>query len=163
MQEQTPGSEVKQLFIQPLDEVKWKEEDLAFDKASVYTKEQTASGLTSDKDDYPINIRNTRNIEVELEGQSLKIKVDDQVLVENLQVDSSISSGGIALEAQFNEQNEKDDIYDGVFEDLQISPLGIERADQSFKYSLKPSGIEGIVSRVKKAVNAAVNWTMDTF
>ncbi|MNZ41128.1 Poly-beta-1,6-N-acetyl-D-glucosamine N-deacetylase precursor [compost metagenome] len=163
VEEQKPGSTDKPVFSQPLDELQWKEEDLAFDKASVYTKEQTASGVTSDKHDYPINIRNSRNFEVELVGQSLKIIVDDQLLVENLQVDPSISIGGIALEAKYNEQNEKDDIYDGVFEDLQVTSLGNESDDSSFKYSLKLSGIEGVVSRVKKAVNTAVNWTMDTF
>ncbi|MMZ60640.1 hypothetical protein D1872_227480 [compost metagenome] len=92
----------------------------------------------------------------------MKIIVDDQVLVENLQIDPSISSGGIALEAKYNEQNEKDDIYDGVFEDVQVSSLGNE-SDESFEYSLKLSGVEGVVSRVKKAVNTAVNWTIETF
>ncbi|MNP45428.1 hypothetical protein D3C76_1393500 [compost metagenome] len=98
-----------------------------------------------------------------VEGQSLKLVVDDQILVENQQIDSSITSGGIALEAKYNEQNEKDDIYDGEFEDLQVSSLESGSGDQTFKYSLKPSGVEGVVSRVKKAVNAAVNWTIDTF
>ncbi|MNO49942.1 Poly-beta-1,6-N-acetyl-D-glucosamine N-deacetylase precursor [compost metagenome] len=162
VEQQKPDSAVDSVFIQPLDEVKWNEEDLAFDKATVYTKEQTASGTSGDEDDYPVNIRNTRNIEVTVEGQSLKIIVDDQVLVENLQIDPSISSGGIALEAKYNEQNEKDDIYDGVFEDVQVSSLGNE-SDESFEYSLKLSGVEGVVSRVKKAVNTAVNWTIETF
>ncbi|MNO29873.1 Poly-beta-1,6-N-acetyl-D-glucosamine N-deacetylase precursor [compost metagenome] len=162
VEQKKSGSAVEQLFTEPLDEVLWKEEDLAFDKASVYSKEQTASGA-SDEDEYPINIRNTRDIEVSIEGQSLKLWIDKQALLEDQKIDSSITSGGIALEAKYNEQNEKDDIYDGVFEDLQVTSLGEKKDQPSFKYSLKPSGVDGVFSRVKKAVNTAINWAIETF
>ncbi|MNE49316.1 hypothetical protein D3C80_1438240 [compost metagenome] len=84
-------------------------------------------------------------------------------MLEDQKIDSSITSGGIALEAKYNEQNEKDDIYDGVFEDLQVTSLGEKKDQPSFKYSLKPSGVDGVFSRVKKAVNTAINWAIETF
>lgn len=163
VEQKKEGFKAEQLYTQPLDPIQWKEDDLAFEKATVYTKEQTISGAASDKDNFPVNLRNTRQIEMAIEGDSLQLVIDGKLLFDNQKIDSSIGSGGIALEAQYNEQNEKDDIYDGVFKDLQVTSLGDVSEGHSFKFSMKPSGVNGVFHKVKNVFDSVVNWAIETF
>lgn len=160
--QQKPGQAIERIFTRELDPVIWSAKDLAFDKASVYTKEQTASGAAADNE-YPINIKNTRDLELIIQGDALQISVDKELLLDNLKIDNAIASGGIALASEYSEQNKKDDIYDAVFEDVRVAALGAEKDEEVVLFSNRVTGFQGVVSKVRKAINASVDWAIDTF
>ncbi len=99
----------------------------------------------------------SRKVRAYLEGDSLTIWVDDRLMVENLQV--SVSEGGaFGLGSQWNDynwsqRNLTDDVYDGVFEKLEIKDLnGDTLYDDVFH------GLEAVVYKINVGVNAVVNW-----
>lgn len=162
VEQKTAGHQPEFLFKQELAPVSWKEEDLAFDKASVYTREQTAAGA-SKQTEIPVNIRDSRRIEAELQGNELKLTVDGEVLLEHLRVDDSIGSGQVVLAAQFSEQNEKDDIYDAVFENVEITSLGAKDGGAAVVFSNRLSGWKGVTRQAKLTFDGAVNWMIEHF
>ncbi|MGG6311307.1 polysaccharide deacetylase [Paenibacillus macerans] len=163
VEQKGPGRLPEILYKQELPPVSWKEEELAFDKASVYTREQTAAGAASEKTEIPVNIRDSRRLEAVLQGNELKLAVDGQVLLDRRRLDNSIGSGKVALAAQFSEQSEKDDIYDAVFENVEIASLDAEDGSPAVQFSNRPSGWEGIVRQARQAFDEAVNWAIDHF
>lgn len=142
--------------------MKWGEEDLRFDKASVYTKEQTLSGDRDDDEEYPINILCNRKLEMTALGDKLKVSIDGQVILDNQTVDSAIRGGGVALGSMYHEQNKKDDIYDGIFENVTVTAMDAD-GGKDVRYTNKPSGLEGVVWRVRRTFDTAVNWAVETF
>lgn len=162
VEQKTAGHLSEFLFKQELAPVSWQEEDLAFDKASVYTREQTAAGASKETE-IPVNIRDSRRIEVVLQGNELKLTVDGEVLLEHLRVNDSIGSGRVALAAQFSEQNEKDDIYDAVFENVEITSLGAKDGGAAMVFSNRLSGWKGVARQAKLTFDGAVNWMIEHF
>src|SRR5690606_867637 len=118
IEQQKAGGKAERVFSSPLQPIAWSEEDLAFSKASVYTKEQIAASAGPKEEEYPTNIRQIRQLQVELSGDQLTIIVDGDRIADGLALDGVVKNGGIALEAEYSGQNKKDDIYDGVFEDF---------------------------------------------
>ncbi|GAA0361712.1 polysaccharide deacetylase family protein [Bacillus horti] len=155
--------EAKELFTTTLDEVLWKEEDLAFDKASVYTLDQATSGTASEEEEYPSNIQNTRELEVVVLGNSLSLSVDEQKLVDQLEIDQAVASGGVMLEAMYHPQNEKDDIYDGVFLDLIIKSLEAGEEQEVTIFTNKPTSLQEVIRTIKNFVNRTIDWVIDVF
>lgn len=150
------------LFKRELAPVTWQEEDLAFDKASVYTREQTAAGASKEME-IPVNIRDSRRIEAVLQENELKLTVDGEVLLDRLRIDDSIRSGRVALAAQYSEQNEKDDIYDAVFENVQITSLGAVDGRPAELFNNRPSGWKGLARQAKFMFDGTVNWMIEHF
>jgi hypothetical protein len=68
----------------------------------------------------------------------------------------------VAFESQYHEQNEKDDIYDAIFEDVTIAfePAG---GDRKLLFTIKPSGLTGVLTGVQRSMSRAVDWAVETF
>ncbi|AJS59551.1 polysaccharide deacetylase family protein [Paenibacillus sp. IHBB 10380] len=156
------GHTVEQIFTRTLDAVQWRSEDLAFDKATVYTKEQTAEGALSTETEYPVNNKQTRNLELTVQGNQLKLKVDQELLTE-VNIDSAVNTGGVVLESEYNPQNKKDDIYDGVFGDLRIESLNQKDSQSSVLFSSKSKGFKGVVTQIQKAISTSIDWAIESF
>ena len=156
------GHVVENILTYVLDTVEWNVEDLTFDKATVYSKEQTLQGESSTEDEYPVNISQTRDIEITIQGDRLDVRVDKEQLLNQQIIDSAIRTGGIALGSEYNEQNKKDDVYDGVFDELFIELLQQE-GQSSVVFNSKDTGLKGIVNKIKKAVSSSIDWAIDTF
>lgn len=163
VEQKQPGASVEILFSHELEPVSWSSEDLTYNKASVYTKDQTGTGESDDEGEYPIQVRDTRTIEVTMDENLLKLTVDKQVLLDGQQIAGSIDSGSVSLESEFSEYNKKDDIYDAVFKNVQVFSGDVKNGKESLLYSNQPSGLKGLASKVREAVQAAVNWAIDTF
>lgn len=165
VEQKRPGHDVESVYAAPLDEIQWKPEDLAFDKASVYTKEQTLAGTRKEKEPYPINIKHTRAIDIRLQGDQLDIIVDNQSVVAKRKVDQAVGSGGVALESRCNELNKKDDIYDGVFDDVQVASLDKDSGPGTVVtvYSNALTGWDRSVHKVGSAIDDAIDWAIETF
>lgn len=159
-EKQSKGA-VVQLVTTKLSNVLWNPEDLSFDRASVYTREQGEAGAP-EMEEYPINIQHTRQMDIAVTGDNLRVTVDKQVIVDSQKIDSTIS-GGVALEAQYSEVNKKDNIYDGVFTDVKVTSLEKEGVEPTIFFSNVYTGVQGVIRKVEKAISATIDWVIDTF
>ena len=157
-----PGQAVEEIFIKKLNDIQWDSEDLSFNKATVYTKDQTTAGVKSAKEEYPLNIQHTREIEMLVEDDKLNMKIDKEPILENRTI-SSANSGGIALESSYSKQNKKDDIYDSVFDDVEVVSLGKENGTDVVIFSNKLTGFQGLVNKIEKAISISIDWAIDVF
>ncbi|MDQ0174855.1 polysaccharide deacetylase family protein [Bacillus chungangensis] len=157
-----PGQAVEQIFMKKLNDIQWDSEDLSFNKATVYTKEQTAADVKSNKEEYPFNIQHTRDIEILVEDDKLNIKIDKEPILENRTIYHA-NGGGIALESSYSKQNKKDDIYDGVFDDVEVVSLGKENETDVVIFSNKLTGFQGLVNKIEKVISASIDWAIDAF
>jgi len=163
-QQKAGNRSLEQLYAAPLDKVQWKPEDLAYDKAAVYSKALIEGGAPLEDAGYPVNIRKTRQLDLLLQGDKLSVFVDKQARVKRQPVDSSIASGGVMLEAASSEHNQQDDIYDGVFTDVHVTALAEgSLAQGTVLFENAYVGVEKVWEAIKKAAFASVDWVMETF
>lgn len=154
------GYDEQLLFSSKLNAINWNAKDLSLSKATVYTNEQTKSGASSDELEYPINVQQTRQIEVVVLGDALDVSIDGEALLTDQVIDNSIK-GGLALESEYSEQNRKDDIYDAVFDDVQI--VSLSGNDKNLVvYSNKQTGIQIIVRKIREVFNGMIDWAVTT-
>ncbi|MCM3786244.1 polysaccharide deacetylase family protein [Neobacillus mesonae] len=157
------GHEAETIYEEELDPVNWSYEDLAYDKASVYTKVQTTAGDRDAEDEYPINIADHRQFDISLQDQKLSVTVDDKLWIDQLRIDDSIEEGTLALYSAYHKQNKKDTIYDGIFKQVTVyvSEPGEDAAAEL--YSNIPHGWERASFAVRRAFDSAVDWAVETF
>jgi len=153
IEQKKAGQAVEKLVQSELDEIDWKETELALNKATIYSKAQTSEIDLTEETQYPVNIASKRKLIVSLHGSELRVTVDGEVRTLDAQVDDGISSGAVALESEYNVQNERDDIYDGVFDDVQIQG----------SYSNKDTGIKKWVGKIERYFHTTVDWMIETF
>jgi len=103
-----------------------------------------------------------KQLEVSVSGDQLTVIVDD-VQLSLQQISSSIVGGNIALASKASLNNEKDDIYDAVFDNIKVTTVQEDGTEHESLYKNGYVGIEGLISRVKNAVNASFDWAIDTF
>lgn len=152
IEQKRAGQEIEKLVQLDLDEIDWKETDLVLNKATVYSKVQTSKIDLTEETRYPVNIAQKRKVFVTLRGNDLHVAIDD-VQTHDSAVDGEISSGSVALESEYNVQNERDDIYDGVFDDVQIKGL----------YSNRFSGLDKWFKEIERSMDATLDWVIETF
>ncbi|MBU8714457.1 MULTISPECIES: polysaccharide deacetylase family protein [Brevibacillus] len=163
LEEKKPGSAVKELSKTKLGEVQWKPEDLAYDKATVYSKAQTEAGAPKEDEGYPINIQQSRLLDITLRDNQLSVAVDKQLLIDKQQIDATMEKGGLALEAQYSKQNKKDDIYDAIFTDMSVFVPTNGEASDAILFKNSYSGWDEVVHVSEKAFHAAIDWVIETF
>ncbi|WP_432774714.1 polysaccharide deacetylase [Brevibacillus gelatini] len=162
LEEKQAGGKLVELAKVPLSEIQWKPEDLAYDKATVYNKAQTEQGAPKEDPGYPINIQHTRQLEITLSKKHLTVSVDKKVVIDSQE--TTLDSGGLALESRYSEQNKKDDIYDAVFTDMSVVALADGTSStETVLFRSEYSGWEKVVYTSKKAVSAVIDWVIETF
>lgn len=162
--EKKAGSAVKEVSTTRLSEVQWKPEDLAYDKATVYSKVQTEADVPEEDEGYPVNIQHTRQMDITIRENLLTVAVDKQVLVDKQEIDREIKSGGVALESAYSERNKKDDIYDAVFTDLNVVALAdSEAGSDTVLFRNSYTGFEKVVHVISEAIHATIDWVIETF
>ncbi|MED5018722.1 polysaccharide deacetylase family protein [Paenibacillus chibensis] len=163
IEQKKAGSALEVLQKRKLDTVQWRATDLTLDKAGVYSEQLVTAGLQANEGDYPLNIGQTRKLDVTVQGSRLDVNVDGKPLFVNQAIDGSIQTGGAALGAEYNKQNTKDDIYDGVFESLTIKALEHAGTNERVLFNSRSTGIKGITVQIKNMINASIDWAIDTF
>lgn len=161
VEQKKPGQAAEQLFKAKLGDATWAEEDLSYNKAAVYTQVQTQHGVTEDTG-IPVNMKQTRSIDVELADGKLSLKVDGKMLVNKRAIDASLAKGGVALGSEASTRNAKDDIYDGRFTDVTVKTVDQNGKLQPFYHDIN-EGLQGAIIAVKHGVNRTVDWFIDTF
>lgn len=158
-----PGEEPQRVFSQKLSEIEWKGEDVAFDKASVYSLSQAVSGRLEEPD-YPINIRHKRRLDITVQDERLKVAADNRVLLDGMALDGIAAGGGTALGAERNEQNKKEDIYDAVFDDVEIVHLDAHEDEASpVLFRSRHEGWEEWMHRIREWYSDLVDLAIETF
>jgi hypothetical protein len=104
-----------------------------------------------------------KKLEIVVHGNQLKLSVDDVQLLSGQQIKSTIKGGEIVLAAEASRANLKDDIYDAVFDDIKVMSVTEDGSEQKLLYKNGYAGIEGLISRIRNAVNASFDWAIDTF
>lgn len=162
VEEKALGKGVRQLGNYKLSDIEQNIEDITFDKATVYTHEQTMAGARTPEDEYQINSKHTRKFEIGVQGNKLSANVDGEYLFADQEIDRSLAKGGIGLGASYHKKNNKDDIYDGVFDDIIVKSIE-KNDDEKIVFSNTLNGFQKVVGTLKKSINNTANWVIDTF
>ncbi|WP_313894792.1 polysaccharide deacetylase family protein [Psychrobacillus sp.] len=162
VKEKVSGKIEKELGVYELDEIEKRIKDITFDKASVYTKGQTMGGARTPEDEYQVNIKGTRQFEIIIQENKLSVQVDEKTILDNQEINEGISKGSVAIGAQYHKQNKKDDIYDGVFDDIIITSIKDDNEEEVLFENTLNSYQQGI-SSILKYFDNVTNWVIDTF
>ena len=119
---------------------------------------------------YPVNDtsdRASRKVRIRLVGSRLSVWVDDKPVADQLKV-PGVQLGSVALgaavfennNAQFTQHNIYDDVYDAVFDNLQISDAQ-NSASILYEYRLTPD--QTINSTISGWFNAVIDFFVDHF
>lgn len=161
--EQKADQSVEQMAKIKLDEIDWKNTDLALNKATSYTTQQMAEVDLTEETQYPVNIKAARKLELSLQGDKLSVKVDGESLLADEAIDGSLAAGSIALESMYHEQKDNDDIYDGLFDDVEVRQLKADGSAGDKLYSNRLTGIEFLVGTAQRMWNNMIDWAIETF
>lgn len=125
--EKSPESSVVEKERFPLNEIKWNEEEYAFNKATIYDYQDTQKGSRIEKEEYPRNLTKTRVFNISVDRDKIKIDVD-KILSKTIQVNPDIQGSQIGFGALFSKKETSheqyaDDIYDTFIEDILITDV----------------------------------------
>jgi hypothetical protein len=159
VEQKPPGKAVERLFAQELSEIEWGGEDKILQEDGLYAARRMAR--EGEDTPYPLNIRHDRELTIVLQEQRLTVMVDRETLIEDLQLDEAIHEGSLALGAEYSQFNQFDDIYDGVFTNLQV--MSLEDGQPELIYSNTYRGWQSVVKRVEHWFDALIDWAIRTF
>ncbi|TVY04512.1 polysaccharide deacetylase family protein [Cohnella terricola] len=163
VEQKKAGQPVEKLVVSILDDIDWKETDLALNKATIYTQAQTSKIDLTEESQYPVNIADTRKLDIVLQGTKLHVAIDGGSFEIARDIDASIDSGAVAIESAWNAQNKRDNIYDGVFDDLKISALKGNGKAGDVLYSNRLTGFQKLYNEAMRSFDATVDWMIETF
>lgn len=163
VEQKKPGQAVERIAQIKLDEIDWNGTDLALNKATSYTTQQMSEVDLTEETQYPVNVKATRKLELSLQGDKLGVKVDGQSLLANETIDGSIQSGSIALESMYHKQKDNDDIYDGLFDDVEVRKLKADGSVGEKLYSNRLVGVNYLIGTAKRTWNDIIDWAIETF
>ena len=63
------------------------------------------------------------NFDVIIEGQSLTVTVGGEVILDSFILDESVTDGGVAISSS----DASSEVYDGIFDELRIEPILVEK------------------------------------
>ncbi|MGE7843456.1 polysaccharide deacetylase family protein [Lysinibacillus sp. NPDC093712] len=123
--EKLPGASVVEKERFQLNEIKWNEEEYAFNKAAVYSYQDTQKGSRIDDAEYPKNLTQKRVFNIAVNKDKIELNVDD-ILSETIQRNPVMQGDQLAMGAMFSKKDTTheqyaDDIYDTVIEDIVIT------------------------------------------
>ncbi|MGE8037410.1 polysaccharide deacetylase family protein [Lysinibacillus sp. NPDC093692] len=160
--EKTPESSVVEKGRFPLNEIKWNEEEYAFNKATVYNYQDTQKGSRIDKEEYPRNLTKTREFNIAVNKDKIKIDVD-KVLSKTIQVNPDIQGSQIGFGAMFSTKETSheqyaDDIYDTFIEDILIT----DSNDRTL-FTNQYTNFDKVKHKTMTFINSVVDFFIETF
>nr|WP_106781671.1 polysaccharide deacetylase family protein [Lysinibacillus timonensis] len=147
----------------PLDEIKWNEEDYAFNKATTYNYWDTQQGSRIDEEEYPSNIPNERQFNVTLLDNELIIVIDQKqtftITFSEFKASEKLylSFGGSAISQDTTHEQYKDTIYDAI-----ISSVIIKRNDNVI-FTTESNGINYSIDKVSEYFTNTVDFFIEIF
>ncbi|PQP89183.1 hypothetical protein CPT76_13530 [Paenibacillus sp. AR247] len=99
---------------------------------------------------------------MKVSGNRLEVIVDGQPVLQ-ASVDPSLKGGAVGLGSAYSPQNTKDDIYDGIFEDVTVTTENAADGKTSVWYTNKLLGWKKVAAQIEHAMDATIDWAIDTF
>ncbi|KMY28335.1 polysaccharide deacetylase [Lysinibacillus xylanilyticus] len=160
--EKLPESSIVEKERFPLNEIKWNEEEYAFNKATVYNYKDTQKGSRIDEEEYPRNLTKTREFNIAVNKEKIKIDVD-KVLSKTIQVNPDIQGSQIGFGAMFSKKETSheqyaDDIYDTFIEDILIT----DSNDRTL-FTNQYTNFNKVKHKTMTLINNVVDFFIETF
>ncbi|XKO54608.1 polysaccharide deacetylase family protein [Lysinibacillus fusiformis] len=160
--EKLPASDIVEKARFPLNEIKWNEEEYAFNKATVYTYQDTQKGSRIVEEEYPRNLTKNRVFNITVNKDKIKVDVD-HVLSETIQINPGLHGSQIGFGALFSHKDTSheqyaDDIYDTIIEDILIT----DRKDQTI-FTNQYTNFEKVKHKSTTLFNHVVDFFIETF
>jgi len=73
------------------------------------------------------------------------------------------TKGSICLKSMRSEKNIRDDVYDGVFNDLYIEPIAKKNEKVEPLFDNRLTGFQKVFDEVKDKFNKVVDWFIENF
>ncbi|WP_291564789.1 MULTISPECIES: glycoside hydrolase [unclassified Clostridium] len=165
VEEKAPMKEIKKLFSYKFGDIKLDDEEISpQDRKESSTKVETPNNSVMETKEYPINIQKSRDVNIIMNGNKLEIWVDNILVTKDIEIDSAIVKGGVALESQYSKINKKDTIYDGVFDDLKIQHIIKEEdSEMPILFYNGYTKSQKIAKDIQDFFNSLVDWAIETF
>ncbi|QGG52937.1 polysaccharide deacetylase family protein [Lysinibacillus pakistanensis] len=160
--EKSAGAGVVEKERFPLNEIKWNEEEYAFNKATVYSYQDTQKGSRIDEEEYPRNLTKKRVFNITVNKDKIKIDVDKE-LSKTIEVNPAIQGTQIGFGALFSKKDTTheqyaDDIYDTLIEDILIS----DKNDQTI-FTNQYTNFDKVKYKTATIFNHVVDFFIETF
>jgi len=160
--EKSAGAGVVEKERFPLNEIKWNEEEYAFNKATVYSYQDTQRGSRIDEEEYPRNLTKKRVFNITVNKDKIKIDVDKE-LSKTIEVNPVIQGTQIGFGALFSKKDTTheqyaDDIYDTLIEDIIIS----DKNDQTI-FTNQYTNFDKVKYKTATIFNHVVDFFIETF
>lgn len=160
--EKSAGAGVVEKERFPLNEIKWNEEEYAFNKATVYSYQDTQRGSRIDEEEYPRNLTKKRVFNITVNKDTIKIDVDKE-LSKTIEVNPAIQGTHIGFGALFSKKDTSheqyaDDIYDSLIEDIIIS----DKNDQTI-FTNQYTNFDKVKYKTATIFNHVVDFFIETF
>ena len=160
--EKSPGAGVVEKERFALNEIKWNEEEYAFNKATVYTYQDTQKGSRIDEEEYPRNLTKKRVFNIAVNKDKITIDVDKE-LSKTIEINPAIQGSQIGFGALFSKKDTSheqyaDDIYDTLVEDVLIS----DKNDQTI-FTNQYTNFDKVKYKTVTIFNRVVDFFIETF
>lgn len=160
--EKQSNKEENEIERHPLKEVEWSGEDYAFNKATVYSYNDTQEGSRIDEEEYPRNLKKRRHFSVQVEQNELQLSVDKE-LSANIAISEAIQGTQIGFAASYSKKDTTheqyaDDIYDTVIENIKITD-----AEEEVVFTNQYTKFDKVKYNVTTWFNRLVDFFIETF
>jgi len=160
--EKLPGASVVEKERLQLNEIKWNEEEYAFNKATVYSYQDTQKGSRIDEDEYPRNLTKKRVFNIAVNKDKIELNVDD-ILSKTIQINPVIQGDQLAMGAMFSKKDTTheqyaDDIYDALIEDIIITD-----ENNTTLFTNQYTNFDKVKHKTMSWLNNVVDFFIETF
>ncbi|WP_342559167.1 polysaccharide deacetylase family protein [Metasolibacillus sp. FSL K6-0083] len=160
--EKQPNKQESEIERHMLAEVKWSGEDYAFNKATVYSYNDTQRGSRIDEEEYPRNLKNRRHLSLQVGRGEFKLTVD-QELSANISINDTIQGGQIGFGASYSKKDTTheqyaDDIYDTVIENIKITDV-----EEQIVFTNQYTKFDRVKYNITTWFNSLVDFFIETF
>ncbi|TKI71864.1 polysaccharide deacetylase [Lysinibacillus mangiferihumi] len=160
--EKLPGASVVEKERLQLNDIKWDEEQYAFNKATVYNYQDTQKGSRIDEDEYPRNLTQKRVFNIAVNKDKIEINVDD-VLSKTIKVNPVINGKQLGIGAMYSKKDTTheqyaDDIYDTLIDDLLITD-----GNKTTLFSNQYTNFDKVKYKTTTLFNNVVDFFIETF
>ncbi len=160
VEEKQPGGSLKTLYTYTMDLPQYEALNgpSKLQQAYLYNPDGTINEDAPQP--YLLGLSKTTRLQVDLQGDAMGLTVDGKTVNGSIKIDSSIQGKRLALGTWRSRINEKDNIYDAVFEDLKVTTPGEKEA---VLYQNTYNMWQAIVAGIEDGINTIINWSMTSF
>ena len=109
--------------------------------------------------DFSVNDIGERLINVKIKGDTMSLTVDNVIVDGDIKLGGGILKGHIELGAERSELNERDNVYDAVFEDLFIADID---DSENIIFDTRLSGQEKVNNYISENFEKVLDWFIET-